>query len=130
LEIEDGALITDLAAGISPSGRLDVLYISESHDPITVETRGTLYHVDRALDLPGTIATTLPTVSPLPTVVPTATLEPTPSPSPMPQLNNPSGTDSGLSPLADQGGLVIGVGLAVLIIAVVFGKLIAIRRNA
>lgn len=121
--------IVGLVATITQDGRLSVLYTANYIDQLVGLQYQALNYMDRRVDLPLDFATptSVPTNTPQPTPLPEGT--PTPLPSPTPQLSQPTtpgtGGDNGLL----SSGLIIGVGLALVIVVLATGAEFVRKRN-
>lgn len=121
--------VTGLSTDITPDGRMDVLYSTDEYSDQAGVFNHYIYYTSRQLDVTGETIAIVPTLTPTPELTPTASPTPPPPPTPTPQLNN---VDLGQnnSPLSgSSGGLIIGVSLAFVIVALAFGVGIRMRKG-
>jgi hypothetical protein len=108
---------------------MDVLYSTDEYSDQAGVFNHYIYYTSRQLDVTGETIAIVPTLTPTPELTPTASPTPPPPPTPTPQLNN---VDLGQnnSPLSgSSGGLIIGVSLAFVIVALAFGVGIRMRKG-
>ncbi len=117
-ELQDTAVNADAISAIAaPDGQIAVMYGSLIGDEATLTDE--LFYISRQwqVDDPEMTRTPLPTITPTPEVLPTETPVPPPSPTPTATLAPVQNT----GPLGgSSGGIIVGVVVALLLVAIIF----------
>jgi hypothetical protein len=132
LAVKDGEISAGNALAVSPGGWLVSLYLQNGQDPAFGTPVGSLYTSRRMVQLPAALPTPIAQPTSLPaTSEPTAAPTPTQTPPPVLISNQPAASGIAARFTTPTAGLMLGAGLAVLIVSVIFAvRLLEIRRRS